>query len=119
MIAVLSDIHGNPFSLSAVLEDIERYQPERIISLGDILSGPDVVQAPVFCLRSDPRPSWISVNNGEIEIHRIHYDMTGVIECIRRSENLFPDVEAYIEMMQTGRHWYEIVVSRTAKKVGR
>jgi predicted phosphodiesterase len=39
-IAVLSDIHGNLFALDAVLADIERRGVDRIVNLGDILSGP-------------------------------------------------------------------------------
>lgn len=39
-IAVLSDIHGNLAALDAVLADIGRRGVDRIVNLGDILSGP-------------------------------------------------------------------------------
>lgn len=39
-IAVISDIHGNLAALQAVLEDIARQRVDRIVNLGDILSGP-------------------------------------------------------------------------------
>jgi len=39
-IAAVSDIHGNLFALDAVLADIERRGVDRIVNLGDIVSGP-------------------------------------------------------------------------------
>jgi len=39
-IAILSDIHGNIAALDAVLADVERRGIDRIVNLGDILSGP-------------------------------------------------------------------------------
>jgi predicted phosphodiesterase len=39
-IAVISDIHGNLPALEAVLADIGRAMPDRIVNLGDIVSGP-------------------------------------------------------------------------------
>ncbi|NWK95650.1 YfcE family phosphodiesterase [Sphingobium lactosutens] len=39
-IAVLSDIHGNLIALDAVLADIATHAVDRIVNLGDILSGP-------------------------------------------------------------------------------
>jgi putative phosphoesterase len=39
-LAVISDIHGNIAALDAVLEDIARRGIERIVNLGDCLSGP-------------------------------------------------------------------------------
>jgi predicted phosphodiesterase len=40
-IAVIADIHGNLPALEAVLADIQRHAVERIINLGDLVSGPD------------------------------------------------------------------------------
>jgi predicted phosphodiesterase len=40
VIAVLSDIHGNSWALEAVLRDIDRRGIQRIINLGDHLTGP-------------------------------------------------------------------------------
>lgn len=39
-IAILSDIHGNLGALQAVLEDVARRSVDRIVNLGDSLSGP-------------------------------------------------------------------------------
>ena len=39
-LAVVSDIHGNLPALQAVLQDIESQEVDRIVNLGDILSGP-------------------------------------------------------------------------------
>ncbi len=47
MWAILSDIHGNLEALEAVLEDVGRNRPERILCLGDIVGyGPN----PIECL---------------------------------------------------------------------
>lgn len=40
VIAVLSDIHGNRWALEAVLRDIDQRGVQRIINLGDHLTGP-------------------------------------------------------------------------------
>ncbi|HVA27939.1 MAG TPA: metallophosphoesterase [Candidatus Baltobacteraceae bacterium] len=39
-IAVLSDVHGNYAALRMVLSDIARQEPDVIVNLGDIVSGP-------------------------------------------------------------------------------
>jgi predicted phosphodiesterase len=39
-IAVLSDIHGNPWALEEVLDDIKRRNVNQIVNLGDSLYGP-------------------------------------------------------------------------------
>ncbi len=39
-VAAISDIHGNLRALEAVLEDIEREQPDQILVCGDVASGP-------------------------------------------------------------------------------
>ena len=41
MIAVFSDAHGISYALRAVLEDIRRHGADRLIFLGDALTGPD------------------------------------------------------------------------------
>lgn len=47
-LAILSDIHGNLPALSAVLDDIERWQPDQVIVNGDLVSrGPYSLE----CLR--------------------------------------------------------------------
>lgn len=39
-IAVISDVHGNLIALDAVLDHIARQQPDVIVNLGDLVSGP-------------------------------------------------------------------------------
>jgi len=39
-IAVIADIHGNLPALEAVLADIRRRKADRVINLGDCVSGP-------------------------------------------------------------------------------
>lgn len=39
-VAALSDIHGNIRALNAVLEEVEREKPDRIVVCGDTASGP-------------------------------------------------------------------------------
>jgi predicted phosphodiesterase len=39
-LAVIADIHGNVLALQAVLADIARRSPDRIVNLGDCVSGP-------------------------------------------------------------------------------
>jgi len=38
-IALLSDIHGNLLALEAVVDDLQRRQVDRVVNLGDSLSG--------------------------------------------------------------------------------
>lgn len=38
-IAVFGDVHGNRFALDAVVQDIERHQPDAWVNLGDQLFG--------------------------------------------------------------------------------
>ena len=43
-VALISDIHGNAVALDAVLEDIEREDPDQIVCLGDIaVTGPQPI----------------------------------------------------------------------------
>ena len=39
-VAVLSDLHGNPFALDAVLADLEHRSVDQIVCLGDVAIGP-------------------------------------------------------------------------------
>jgi predicted MPP superfamily phosphohydrolase len=39
-IAVVSDIHGNLRALEAVIDDMQREGVDRVVNLGDLLSGP-------------------------------------------------------------------------------
>ncbi|GBQ92992.1 hypothetical protein AA0522_0150 [Gluconacetobacter liquefaciens NRIC 0522] len=39
-IAVIADVHGNSLALDAVLHDIAQENPDLIVNLGDLVSGP-------------------------------------------------------------------------------
>jgi predicted phosphodiesterase len=39
-IAVIADIHGNAAALEAVLADMDRHAVDRVVNLGDVVSGP-------------------------------------------------------------------------------
>jgi predicted phosphodiesterase len=39
-LALVSDIHGNLAALEAVIADLERRHIDRVVNLGDTLSGP-------------------------------------------------------------------------------
>ena len=39
-IAVVADIHGNVRALRAVMDDLKEVAPDRVINLGDCVSGP-------------------------------------------------------------------------------
>lgn len=39
-VALIADVHGNLFALDAVLAEIAKEQPDRIICLGDVAAGP-------------------------------------------------------------------------------
>jgi putative phosphoesterase len=57
-IAILSDIHGNVLALEKVVEDLQRWQVDVVINLGDHISGPlwpkETVQ---FLMKQD----WIQI----------------------------------------------------------
>lgn len=74
-LAVLSDIHGNLPALTAVIEDIDRWQPDTVIVAGDIISrGPcSGVCLEVIMDRAD-RDGWTVIRGN-------HEDM--VLDCGR------------------------------------
>ncbi len=39
-IAVVADIHGNVRALRAVMDDLKQVAPDRVVNLGDCVSGP-------------------------------------------------------------------------------
>ena len=39
-VAVLADVHGNAVALAAVLDELEREQPDAIVHCGDLTWGP-------------------------------------------------------------------------------
>lgn len=46
-VALIADIQGNALALETVLSDMQRYQPDQIVCLGDVATGPnptDVLQ---------------------------------------------------------------------------
>jgi len=44
-LGIISDIHGNLLALEAVLDELEREAPDRLICLGDVVAGPRAHEA--------------------------------------------------------------------------
>jgi len=59
-VAVLSDVHGNATALAAVLADLEREQPDLIVSGGDLTWGP--LPEETFALASGLNARWVRGN---------------------------------------------------------
>jgi putative phosphoesterase len=51
-IGLLSDMHGNDVAFAAVVEDLERFQPDVLVSLGDVAQGGAEPAATLDRLRS-------------------------------------------------------------------
>ena len=134
MIAVFSDAHANPYALKAVLQDIRSQSPEKIIFLGDVLTGPDPKWTTAILADSGCFPisgnveHWIingdiygdPARDGElyrdvrekmtwivdrIETHRTEYDIEKTASLVRSGKGPIPHQDAYIEMLRTGKHW--------------
>ena len=74
-LAVLADIHSNWPALQAVAEDIERWQPDRVVVAGDLINrGPRPVECLVFVLKMQREHGWRLVlgNHEEYVIHHAH-----------------------------------------------
>jgi putative phosphoesterase len=61
-IAVLSDIHGNHRALDAVLDEVEREQPDRIVFCGDVASGPFPAETIARLLELEARALFVHGN---------------------------------------------------------
>ena len=75
-IAALADIHANLPALEAVLEDLERWRPDQVVVLGDIVNrGP----RPAACLRlvEDRRAAGWAVIRGNHEDYVLHVSAAG------------------------------------------
>jgi predicted phosphodiesterase len=51
-VAVLSDVHGNPWALRAALEDVRRVSVDLVVNCGDLVAGPwptEVVEELLGC----------------------------------------------------------------------
>lgn len=60
-LALLSDIHGNLPALRAVMADLARRGVDRVVNLGDSLSGPLLPQATAECLMAQDWLVWLMV----------------------------------------------------------
>lgn len=54
LIATIADVHGNAPALEAVLDDLRRARPDRVVQLGDAFNGPIDPAGVVRLLRSMP-----------------------------------------------------------------
>ena len=59
-VAALSDVHGNAVALAAVLAELEREQPDLIVSGGDLTWGP--LPEETFALASGLNARWVRGN---------------------------------------------------------
>ena len=74
-LAVLADIHSNWRALQAAAEDIERWQPDRVVVAGDVINrGPRPVECLDFVLKMQRERGWRLVlgNHEEYVIHHAH-----------------------------------------------
>ncbi len=63
-IAVLSDVHGNSPALEVVLDDIERWKPDKVIVNGDLINrGPCSMQVLQMVLQSYPESIFLKGNH--------------------------------------------------------
>lgn len=63
-LAILSDVHGNVPALTAVLDDIERWRPDRVIVNGDLVSrGPYSLDCLRLLQRRYPQAHYLSGNH--------------------------------------------------------
>ncbi len=67
LVAVLSDIHGNNHALEAVLKDVERNRPDRIVVCGDVGPGP-FIRETLDRLMSLGAPASFVRGNGDREL---------------------------------------------------
>ncbi len=69
-IAVLSDIHGNVPALTAVIDDILRWQPDQIIVNGDVVNRGPYSKKVLEMLQSEiPKATLLSGNHESFVIH--------------------------------------------------
>lgn len=63
-IAVLSDVHGNRPALEAVLEDMQRWKPDRVVVNGDLINrGPCSLQVLQALLQTYPQGIFLKGNH--------------------------------------------------------
>lgn len=53
-VALLADVHGNAVALDAVLDELDALAPDRVVSLGDVASGPQPAAALDRLRKLDP-----------------------------------------------------------------
>jgi putative phosphoesterase len=83
-IAVVSDIHGNLPALQAVVADFEAYGVDRVVNLGDSLSGPLLPQETAEYLMATP---WFHLaGNHERQVLTLSPDQTGPSDAYARSQ---------------------------------
>ncbi len=95
-IALVSDIHGNLPALLAVVEDIARRGVDRIVNLGDSLSGPLLVaETADYLMRQD----WLQIA-GNHERQLLHFDRVKGSESDRHAlTKLTPPMLAWLTQL--------------------
>ncbi len=76
--AVLSDIHGNLFALRAVISDLDRFDTDGILLLGDLIDYGMQSNETVACIRDEMMPRFNIVcnirGNHEDAVMNGHYE---------------------------------------------
>jgi len=100
-IALVSDIHGNLPALLAVVDDIARRGVDRIINLGDSLSGPLLAaETADYLMQQD----WLQIA-GNHERQLLHFDPTKGSESDRHAlARLTPAMLAWLAQLPTEAH---------------
>jgi putative phosphoesterase len=90
-IAVVSDIHGNLPALEAVVEDFKRAGVDRVVNLGDSLSGPLL---PLETARYLMATDWLHLaGNHERQVLTLPPEQTGLSDAYARSQLGEPELE--------------------------
>ena len=67
-IAVLADIHANWVALQALMEDVDRWQPDRVVVAGDIINrGPRPVACLNYVQMRQARDGWLALRGNHEE----------------------------------------------------
>jgi predicted phosphodiesterase len=101
-LAILADVHGNLPALEAVLEDVNKYNVDRILVAGDVTGGPQSQEA-IELLRS--LNAWTI--RGNREEYLTAYDEGTVPDYWRESEQWAPLRWEYGHLDRAALDWVE------------
>ncbi len=106
-LAIISDIHANIESLTAVLEDIENVGADNIICLGDVVGyGPN----PIECLQTIEKYDVTLMGNHEYAL------IEGGSRFNARAKNAIMWTQKFLQSSEEGRKLFDIATSLPEKK---